>query len=151
RQRLENIINTIEGIVWECDADTLEQQFISAKTHEILGYPSNVWLADEFFWRKHLHPDDHQKAVDQFVAMARNKEEGVMEYRFLAADGRVVWIRDSVSMVTENDRNIMRGIVIDITANQEAEETTQRSPKLVSEHRQRLVDFSYNVPHNLLT
>lgn len=149
RQRLENLINTIEGIVWECNSETLELHFISAKTEQILGYTPTQWLSEEFFWREHLHPDDRERAIDGFLSIAKSKQDGVIEYRFMAADGRVVWIRDSLSIVFENGRNVLRGIMIDITANKEAEQTTQQSLKLVNEHRKRLMNFSYIVSHNL--
>ncbi|HRN99587.1 MAG TPA: PAS domain-containing protein, partial [Flavobacterium sp.] len=86
----------------------------------------------EFFWREHLHPDDRERAIEKFLNIAKSKQDGVIEYRFLAADGRVVWIRDSLSIVSENGRNVLRGIMIDVTANKEAEQTTQQSLKLVN-------------------
>lgn len=149
RQRLENLLNTIEGIVWECNSETLDLHFISAKTEQILGYTPTQWLSEEFFWREHLHPDDRERAIEKFLNIAKSKQDGVIEYRFLAADGRVVWIRDSLSIVSEDGRNVLRGIMIDVTANKEAEQTTQQSLKLVNEHRKRLMNFSYIVSHNL--
>ena len=38
QQRTESLINTIDGIVWECDAENLQFTFISKKLESILGY-----------------------------------------------------------------------------------------------------------------
>ena len=40
------------------------------------------------------------------VTATRDKSAHEFEYRMLAADGRVVWLRDIVSVVVEDDRPI---------------------------------------------
>ncbi|WP_442948856.1 PAS domain-containing protein, partial [Nostoc sp.] len=56
---------------------------------------------EENFWVNHLHPDDKEKSVrfrQEATARCENHE---LEYRMLAADGRVVLLRDVVSVVEE--------------------------------------------------
>ena len=44
------------------------------------------------------------------------------EYRMIGADGRVVWLKDMVSVIVENDRPvILRGLMVDVTARKAAE------------------------------
>src|SRR5437868_15327103 len=46
----------------------------------------------------------------------------------LAADGRVVWLRDLVTVVAEGGTAIvLRGVMIDVTARREAEEAVRAS------------------------
>src|SRR5262249_8633693 len=39
RQNYESLVNTVDGIVWEADARTLQFRFVSQKAERLLGYP----------------------------------------------------------------------------------------------------------------
>ncbi|MFM2368336.1 MAG: hypothetical protein RL619_636, partial [Bacteroidota bacterium] len=72
------------------------------------------------------------------------------EYRMVAKNGTVVWLRDIVNIVFENDKAVsLRGIMIDITKTKEAEKELNNSFHLVTEQNKRLLNFSYIVSHNL--
>lgn len=149
QQKMQNIVNTIDGIVWECDAETHKLHFISRKTEEILGYTVDEWFSDENFWSNHIHPDDRAAAVLAFKQTALTREEDEFEYRMISKHGELVWIRDIVSAHTENDQVILRGIMIDITKHKEANADLSHTLDLVNEQKKRLMNFSYIVSHNL--
>ncbi len=149
RQKIENIVNTIDGIVWECDAETEHLHFISNKTKEILGYTVEEWRSDEDFWSKHIHPDDKEPAIRTFKKIATEKIEAEFEYRMISKDCEIVWIRDIVSVHHEDAGTILRGIMIDITKHKEADADLHNSLQLVNEQKKRLMNFSYIVSHNL--
>lgn len=149
QQKIENIVNTIDGIVWECDAVTHKLHFISRKVEEILGYTTDEWWSDENFWSNHIHPDDRAIAIRTFENIANEQIEAEFEYRMIAKHGDIVWIRDIVSVHHENNETILRGIMIDITAHKEADTDLHNSLQLVNEQKKRLMNFSYIVSHNL--
>lgn len=116
RQEMANIVNTVEGIVWECDADTFQFSFVSEKAEQILGYPVQAWLDDHRFWHKHVHPDDLEAAANYCLQATRERVSHQLEYRMIAADGRVVWLRDFVTVICEEGKAVkLRGIFVDIT------------------------------------
>ncbi len=149
RKRVENILNSIDGIVWECDAETQRLHFISAKTQAILGYTVEEWKNDNDFWLKHIHPDDQNNAEETFNRIAAEQQEGEFEYRMISKNGDIVWIRDIVSVHHEVDGTILRGIMIDVTKHKEADVDLHNSLQLVNEQKKRLMNFSYIVSHNL--
>ena len=121
------IINAVDGIVWEADADSLQFSFVSNKAEELLGYPTRLWLEEPDFWRNHLHPDDRDNVMADCSAAVAALRSHVLEYRMVAADGREVWLRDSVSVSRDGKRsNILRGIMMDITEWKRAESLLQR-------------------------
>ena len=61
--RFRNLVNSVEGIVWEADATTFQFSFVSDQAERILGYPVERWLCEPTFWKDHLHPDDREWAV----------------------------------------------------------------------------------------
>lgn len=150
RQRIESLINTIDGIVWEANPFTFEFAFVSKKSKDILGYTSEEWLASPTFWVDHIHPDDREYRLHYCYSFADKLEEHDFEYRMIAKDGSIVWLRDIVNVVVAEGKVIMlRGIMIDITKNKQAEKDLNHSFDLVNEQNKRLLNFSYIVSHNL--
>jgi|GEM_PF-275015 len=149
--RIESLINTIDGIVWECDAENFRFSFISKKVEKILGYTVEEWMSSPSFWENHIHPDDRDWTVEHCASQAvDSKKQHDFEYRMIAKDGRIVWLRDIVNVTTEADGSVnLRGIMIDITESKDIEIELNNSFSLVREQNKRLLNFSYIISHNL--
>ncbi|WP_084625978.1 PAS domain S-box protein [Flavobacterium soli] len=150
QKRIESLINTIDGIVWECDAATFKFSFISKKLESILGYTVEEWMESPNFWIDHIHPEDREWTVDFCSSQTAQLKQHDFEYRMIAKDGRIVWLRDIVNVVIENDGSVnLRGIMIDITQSKDIEIELNKSFSLVTEQNKRLLNFSYIISHNL--
>ena len=127
------LLNSVDGIVWQADANTFEFTFISNAVEKILGYTPEQWLACPSFWEDHILPEDRGEALSFCRQSISRKESHKFEYRMIAADGSLVYIHDNVSVIIENDKPFMlRGIMSDITVRKEAE--------LKNEFRARLLN-----------
>ncbi|MBI3897223.1 MAG: EAL domain-containing protein [Gammaproteobacteria bacterium] len=123
QQQYASLVETIDGIVWEADATTLQFSFVSRQAARLLGYPLRQWIGEPNFWRDRIHPDDREWVVDSCLAAARHLDDREFEYRMLAADGRAVWLHDLVSVVAQDGRAVkLRGVMVDITERKQAEE-----------------------------
>lgn len=150
QQRIESLINTVDGIVWECDAKTLEFTFISKKVEDILGYTSQEWISTPNFWANHIYPKDKELCLKYYAEQIALKSNLDFEYRMIAKDGSIVWLRDIVNVIVQNGAiKNLRGIMIDVTKNKQIEKDLNNSFNLVSEQNKRLLNFSYIVSHNL--
>jgi methyl-accepting chemotaxis protein len=58
QQKMEALIHSIDGIVWERAPDTFQFSFVSRQSEDILGYAPARWLAKPDFWEERLHPQD---------------------------------------------------------------------------------------------
>ena len=124
------LVDSLESIVWEADPRTFEFSFVSRQAEKLLGYPVERWLADRTFWQEHIHPADREWAVAYCVTATRELRAHDFEYRMIAADGRVIWLRDLVSIVVENGQAVRsRGVMIDITAAKLAEANLKRATR----------------------
>lgn len=130
--RFSELVHSVEGIVWEADADSLEFSFVSDQARKLLGFPAERWLSEPGFWQEHLHPDDRDRAIQFCRQAVEEKRSHDFEYRMIAADGRAVWIRDLVTVARKDGRaNRLRGVMIDVTDRKRAEETLQDQAKLL--------------------
>lgn len=152
QHKFETLVNSIDGLVWEADPLSYEFTFVSQQAERLLGYPHDQWLNEPAFWQNHLHQDDRQRAIEFFrQAVARNKSHH-FEYRMIAADGRVVWIRDSASVVLEGNKPVLlRGVLLDITEQKTAEEEMEAlHKKLLETSRQAgMAEVATGVLHNV--
>ena len=94
----------------------------SRQGEALLGHPLELWTAEPDFWRDHLHPDDGARVLSFTHAEVAAGRSHVQEYRLLAADGHVVWVRDSASLVREAGHPPrLRCLYVDITEHKRME------------------------------
>jgi PAS domain S-box-containing protein len=132
QQRFRDLVNSIEGIVWEADARTFQFTFVSEQAERVLGYPAQRWLSEPTFWKDHIFADDREWAVDYCVSATQQKRDHEFEYRMLASDGRIVWLRDLVTVVIENgEATRLRGVMLDITSRKQSEQALREQADLL--------------------
>jgi two-component system, cell cycle sensor histidine kinase and response regulator CckA len=121
RDRFESLVQSIDGIVWEAEAETFKFTFVNQQAERILGYPVESWLNVQNFWVDHIHPVDREWAVGFCTNATQRKQDHQFEYRMIAADGRIVWLRDIVTVnVADNGTVVLRGVMVDTTERVEA-------------------------------
>ncbi|MBS1780856.1 MAG: PAS domain-containing protein [Bacteroidetes bacterium] len=114
--KYQSLIQTVDGIVWEADAETLSFSFVSDKVKSILGYSPEEWYSDPDFWANHIHPEDRAQAVQYCLVKTRESQNHSLDYRMIKADGDIIWIKDIVSVIDEDGKpKWLRGLMVDIT------------------------------------
>jgi len=133
-QNYRDLVETVEGIVWEADAPTFQFSFVSQEAERLLGYPVTRWLKEPNFWEEHIHPEDRDEAINLYARAAKEKIHRQFEYRMIAADNSVIWLRDVITAIVENNRVVkLRGIMIDITAKKQAEDKLRQLSMVVEQ------------------
>ena len=131
-QQKSSLVDNIDGIVWEAEAETFHFTFVSRPAERLLGYPLRQWLEQKTFWEDHLHPEDREPTVKYCQEQMRRGAPHECEYRMIAADGRVVWLRDRVTVEMAQGRPVvLRGLMVDTTRQKKLEaEVFQREHQL---------------------
>ncbi|HYO87237.1 MAG TPA: PAS domain-containing protein, partial [Candidatus Limnocylindrales bacterium] len=131
RSRFEGLVNSIDGVVYEIDTETRETLFISSQVERLLGYSAQDFLDNPMLWIQCVHPDDSGTTVDFSKHKIDQFESYEVEYRMIAADGQIVWVRDIASIISERGRPVtLRGLAINETASREAQQAEQEQRRL---------------------
>jgi diguanylate cyclase (GGDEF)-like protein/PAS domain S-box-containing protein len=133
RNRHLALLGDVDAIVWEAvHAPTRRYTFASERANAILGFPATQWT-ESGFWQEHIHPDDLERVLAEDADAFRGRHDVELEYRMISADGRVVCLRDLVTVVIDDAGQALglRGVMIDITAQRGAEERFRQYADLV--------------------
>jgi PAS domain S-box-containing protein len=95
----------------------------SPRVTDLLGYPPEE-SGRPGFWKTRLHPEDRERVLAEDARCEQTGDPWRMEYRQIAKDGRVVWVRDHAVLVRgeHGEPSFWHGIMIDITDQKLAEE-----------------------------
>ncbi len=98
--------------------------YVSPTIEQMLGYSQTEWLSDPFLWYYRLHPDDRPLWNEEFARGCRSGGPFRAECRFLARDGRVVWVHGEARVIkdTEGRPQLLQGVAFDITESKEAQQ-----------------------------
>ncbi len=150
-RRFSDLVQGLDAIVWEADAETFQFSFVSRRAEAVLGYPVERWLEDPGFCAGIIHPEDRERIVASCQTATAEGRDHQFEYRAVAADGRVVWIRNLVRVVRDADGRVrqLHGVMVDITQLKEAEEELAVTNRSLEAKNEELEAFVYTVTHDL--
>ncbi len=110
-----DLVEGLDAIVWEADADPWRFTFVSQRAKAMLGYPVERWLTEPDFWTDLMHSEDRAFAVGQCKAAGANQRDFRVEYRVIAADGRIVWLAMIARIRLKEHRPVrFRGLLVDV-------------------------------------
>ncbi|HEX8635550.1 MAG TPA: PAS domain S-box protein [Pyrinomonadaceae bacterium] len=121
RRHLQAMVGSVPGVVWEAwgepDESSQRINFVSDYVETMLGYTVEEWLATPNFWLSIVHEDDRERAGREAAATFQSGEVGTSRFRWVAKDGRIVWVEAQSSVIQEEaGRPVgMRGVTMDIS------------------------------------
>ncbi len=131
-ERYRLLVEGVRIIGWEYDHSIECFTFVSGKAEEITGYKPKRWY-EKGFWLEHIHADDRDAAFEHYEDAVENVRNREFEYRMIAADGAIIWLRNVVDVVTHEDGSVtLRGILFDITAEKRLQQQVVQASKLSS-------------------
>jgi len=103
--------------------------YMSPQYEDMLGYPAESEILDEEHWLRMLHPDDRERVLAEELRTDETGDPYRIQYRLIARDGRVVWVRDEATLLKDEDGNSLYwlGVQYDITEQMQTEEELRRS------------------------
>ena len=68
RQHLSDLVNGVEAAIWESDAEMKHFTFVNDYARKLLQIRPEDWVSTPAFWYEHVHPDDHEIALNNAQA-----------------------------------------------------------------------------------
>jgi PAS domain S-box-containing protein len=106
--------------------------YMSPQYETMLGYPREAEILDEEHWLRTLHPEDRERVLAEEVRTDESGEPFKIEYRVIAADDRVVWVRDHAVLMRDKEGQPLYwlGVQYDITEQKRVEAALRQSEEL---------------------
>ena len=128
--RYRALVEGIPAVVYEMGLDDQRRTlYASPHIEALFGYTREEWLDQPDIWAELMHPDDREIELAAHDLHSATGDPWSREYRLIAADGRVVWVRDQAVLLRDQDGHPLnwQGVMVDITAQKEAEERLRTS------------------------
>lgn len=100
----------------------------SPRVEEIFGYTPEE-AGRPGFWKTVVHPDDRERVLAEDRRVELTGDPWRMEYRKIAKDGGVVWVRDHAVLVRgePGEPSLWHGFIVDITEQKLAEQAMREA------------------------
>jgi PAS domain S-box-containing protein len=124
-ERFRRLVEQIPAAVYIWDVRSWPEgveAYTAPQIETMLGYTPTEWATDE--WRKRLHPHDRERVLRAADHSMRTGEPFRQEHRYLARDGRVVWVLDQATLMKRDADGtplLFQGVLVDISAAKDAE------------------------------
>jgi diguanylate cyclase (GGDEF)-like protein/PAS domain S-box-containing protein len=123
--KYRSLVEHIPAVVYldPVDEDSLSM-YVSPQVRELIGITPDEWVSDYYAWRNHVHPDDIDRAFDEYQQAYRDHVPLNHEYRMVHEDGTVKWVLEQAFPIDDEEGRpwLIQGVIFDITERKEAEE-----------------------------
>jgi diguanylate cyclase (GGDEF)-like protein len=125
RRQYVELLTGLDAVVWEGDPVTMKRTFVSPQSRDLLNLDPRALMER---WSDYVFPDDRERESQSRDAGVANERDFVIDFRMLSADGNVIFVRDTVRVERDSTGKPirMRGVLVDITRQQAAEDTVRK-------------------------
>lgn len=115
QEQYADLVNTVEGVVWESDVAMHRFTFVNRYAETLLGYPAADWTGQDDFCQLHAYPADRALLKDACCKAVHDGPGHTFEFRMCTKDGHILWLQNIVTVVNHDAPPRLRGIMLDVT------------------------------------
>lgn len=133
------LVETTSAVAWSFDIKSQCFTYMSPQITALTGYPPATWTNLES-WKSRLHPSEREEVASFCARETELCNDHKCEYRVIRPDGNSVWLRDEISVFSDNGIPVtLRGNFYDISELKEAQlalmESEQRYRQIFEKNR----------------
>lgn len=124
-----NLIESMPVMIYAAEPHPPYSPLYISPAFEVFGYPLEDWRENLDTRARALHPYDRERVLRETEAAMKNDGETDLEYRIVAQNGDVFWVRDRGCFLRDEQGNLIcwQGIIIDVTEKKKGEESLRDS------------------------
>jgi PAS domain S-box-containing protein len=151
-ERYRTLVERIPAIVYLEDVESRVTLYDSPHIEAMLGYPADSYRKEPHYWEEILHPEDREGVIAAETE-ATKRGQFSLEYRVVARDGRVVWVRDEAAIVRDNEGHprFWQGVIFDITERKRYEEELGEAREAAESANRTKSAFLASMSHEIRT
>lgn len=126
-KRFRDLVDSLDAIVWEADADTRQFTFISRQVENLFHFKADEWLYAADFFKEKIFAEDCENVIGSYLKAIELERDCQLEYRRIARDGSIIWVRDNIRVIqVDADKKQLRGVIVNVTSKRQAEEALNK-------------------------
>ncbi len=148
--KFRSLVEAAQILPWKYNLKEGRFTFVGAQIEAMLGFTTDTWT-DLESWSNSIHPDDRHPSITYCSLSTEAGEDHDFEYRCISASGKIVWIRDIVTLLKDKHGKPYElvGFMLDITDRKQAEESQRLAASvfvhsqdgiIVTDARNRIID-----------
>ncbi len=145
--RYRTLVEQIPAVTYIASLNTpYSTIYISPQIKPLLGFTPAEWIVDPDMWIKQLHPEDRDRVLTEVSDCLAGGRPFRSEYRMLARDGHVVWVRDEAVVLhgSNGEPQVIQGVLIDITDQKRAELQLRKLSRAVEDSPGAIIVYDAN-------
>ena len=130
--KFRSFIENLPVLFYAVDPEPPFSPIYVSPAFRIFGYPLEEWLADPNIWLRVIHKDDQDWVFGETKSSGDSGGNVEYEYRVIAADGSVRWVRDRGCLIRDSSGKVVhrQGVIADITKYKLADEEIEKRDRL---------------------
>jgi PAS domain S-box-containing protein len=124
--------DNLNAVVWTLDLANTSFLFVTGNASRLLGYPVQHWTGNASFWTHRVHAADREWVAQSYRQAIQRGAAHSTEFRAVAADGRVLWVRESTQLLSDAQGRprYLTGMTVDVTERRLLEDQLVQSERV---------------------
>lgn len=125
-----SLLEQVPAVVY-VDSNEIEPEslYVSPQSEAMFGRRPEEFLRDRNLWGSCIHPDDRRRVRREWATSVVREIPFECEYRWIAADGTILWVRDGAVLVHDErgEPLFWQGLLHDISSSKVVEDALRGS------------------------
>jgi PAS domain S-box-containing protein len=131
-ERFRAIVEHIPAAVYlDLPNGSMQSVYVSPQVETVMGVKVERYIDEPDLWLQMMDDEDRRRCERRYLEAVEAEESWKDEYRIRKPDGKLAWIHDETTFITDADGKplFLLGVLYDVTARKRAEEALRESER----------------------